>query len=125
MTIMVVEDNEALNSLYSRALRSSGFRTTSVTTLAQAVEILEREVPDAVVLDLHLPDGSGLSLIERLQEHEATRGTRIIAVSGTEHYRKAEDIHGVHYLLRKPVTVFSLVDTVKYLLPPLADQYIG
>lgn len=125
MTIIVVEDNEALNNLYSRALKASGFQTTSVKTLAGAIAVLDNEVPDAVILDLHLPDGSGLSFIDYLREREATQNTRIIAVSGSERYHKAEDIDGVHYLLRKPVTIISLVDTVRYLLPNPMERLIG
>lgn len=124
MMIMVVEDNEALNSLYSRALKANGFHTTSVTTLAQAIEVLSTTIPEAIILDLQLSDGSGLSLIDYLREREVAKHTRIIAVSGSERYRKAEDINGVHYLLRKPVTIISLVDTVRYLLPQRPEPYI-
>jgi DNA-binding response OmpR family regulator len=59
----MVEDNKDVLRLNEKWLESAGFATVSAETLAQAREALERHSPDIAVLDILLPDGSGLDFL--------------------------------------------------------------
>ncbi len=61
-TILIVEDSEKLAGLFEEAL-STAYHTIKAMDLKSAKEVLNRHLPDAVLLDMQLPDGSGLELI--------------------------------------------------------------
>lgn len=61
-TILIVEDSESLAGLFEKAL-STAYHTIRAMDLKSAQDALERNRPDAVLLDMQLPDGSGLELI--------------------------------------------------------------
>ena len=61
-SILIVEDEPAIADAVAYALQSEGFTTRHVTTLGAARSELQRQLPDFVVLDVGLPDGSGFDL---------------------------------------------------------------
>ena len=62
--LMVVEDDERLSVSMGRFLAQHGFQVRLAHTEAAALELLEEGPPDAAILDVHLPDGSGLDVLE-------------------------------------------------------------
>ena len=71
--ILLVEDDAATQLLYERYLRGSGFHLICAGTLAEARVILETTRPQAIVLDILLPDGESWSLLGELKAAPATR----------------------------------------------------
>jgi DNA-binding response OmpR family regulator len=67
-TVLLVEDNLKLLSLNSRVLKNAGHRTLTAKNLAEARAHLKTAAPDAVVLDIMLPDGSGLDFLSEIRE---------------------------------------------------------
>jgi two-component system KDP operon response regulator KdpE len=67
-TILVVEDEAPMRRFLCSALTSHGFRVAEAGTLAQAERLATETRPAAVLLDLGLPDGDGMQLLERLRE---------------------------------------------------------
>jgi two-component system, OmpR family, KDP operon response regulator KdpE len=70
-TLLVVEDEAQMRRFLSAALHSHGFRVLEAHTLATANRIATEQHPDAIVLDLGLPDGDGLSLVRSLRTWSA------------------------------------------------------
>jgi DNA-binding response OmpR family regulator len=66
-TVLVVEDDPALQHAITRNLSVRGYATTSATTVAEALEQLRRACPDLVLLDIDLPDGSGWEVLRALR----------------------------------------------------------
>lgn len=66
--VLVVDDDEGFLRYAERALSAAGHRCRLVTGLAAARAVLAEESFDAVVLDIHLPDGSGIDLLLSLPE---------------------------------------------------------
>lgn len=111
-TIMIVEDNAALGRLYGRGLLDRGYSVLHATTAAQAARLLHEVVPHIVVLDLSLPDGTGLDLLKRMRLDERFSDTEVIIVSGrTEYFERCKAL-GVRQCLEKPVTVVTIWDIV-------------
>ena len=72
MRILVVDDNEELQDLVGRSLASDGNQTLGATSVSEAMRELATNRVDLVVLDLGLPDGSGIALCHQLREtHDA------------------------------------------------------
>ncbi len=79
--ILVLDDDERIGRLLRRYLEREGYRTDIATTLAEARVEVERGAPDLVILDLMLPDGSGLALARELR---AQRDLGIIILSAKQ-----------------------------------------
>jgi DNA-binding response OmpR family regulator len=69
-TVLVVEDNEAVARVLRFCLRQAGFDTSEVAMGREALRILSDQTPDAVVLDLQLPDGQGEAVLDWLHRRE-------------------------------------------------------
>ena len=66
--ILIVDDEPALQSMVGEILAQAGYETESALCCAQALERFRTAAPDAVLLDVMLPDGDGFSLLGRLRE---------------------------------------------------------
>ena len=67
--ILIVDDEAALQNMVKEILTQAGYETTSALTCAQALEQFRAAAPDAVLLDVNLPDGDGFSLLGKLREN--------------------------------------------------------
>lgn len=68
MKILIVEDDNGLSRGISFALEQEGYETAAARTLAEGKRLLGRENPDAVLLDLNLPDGDGIDFCREIRE---------------------------------------------------------
>jgi CheY-like chemotaxis protein len=65
--VLVVDDDTTLRSTLAEAVRAWGYRTVEAGTVAETMVLVDRERPDAVLLDVKLPDGSGISALAELR----------------------------------------------------------
>jgi DNA-binding response OmpR family regulator len=66
-SILLVEDDDELRGVLGRGLREEGFAVDSAATGAHALELVERAVPDVLVIDIGLPDADGRDLCQALR----------------------------------------------------------
>ncbi|MCB9789042.1 MAG: response regulator [Deltaproteobacteria bacterium] len=83
-TVLIVEDDERDARLMLSYLGETGARLLRADSQAAALALLEREPVDLVVLDLLLPDASGLELCRRIKRAEATRRAQVLMVTCVE-----------------------------------------
>jgi two-component system KDP operon response regulator KdpE len=69
VTVLVVDDEPPIRRFLRTSLTAAGYRVVSAENAAQALDIFAAEKPDLIVLDLGLPDRSGLDVIATLREH--------------------------------------------------------
>jgi DNA-binding response OmpR family regulator len=62
--VLVVEDDQSVRRMLRFSLRSAGFDISEVSTGAEALQVFQQDVPEAIILDLGLPDGLGGSVLE-------------------------------------------------------------
>ena len=84
--ILLIEDNEKVQDYNKQMLEAKGFNINTAITLAEAWKSVKQEPPDAVVLDIGLPDGSGLDF---LREFRQSSNTPVLLLTG---YGKDEDV---------------------------------
>ncbi len=82
--VLLVEDDEQVGRLMQRLLGHEGYRVLRARTLREARAQLSQRSPDAVLLDLKLPDGDGLELVAELRAQPATRSVPVVVVSARE-----------------------------------------
>jgi DNA-binding response OmpR family regulator len=78
--ILVVDDDQAFVSNLSSALTASGYTVLNAGTVEAAFSILDKETVGLIVVDLNLPDKSGLELIHSVNKRG--NGTKILAITG-------------------------------------------
>ena len=79
--ILLVEDNEVNRRRSGFLLRSQGYEVREATTALAAFEMLDKERPDLIVMDIQLPGIDGLEATRKLKEQPATADIPVIAVT--------------------------------------------
>ena len=79
--ILLVEDNPVNRRLAVFLLRSQGYEVREATTAQEAFEIIEKERPDLIVMDIQLPGMDGLEATRKIKAQPATTDIPIIAVT--------------------------------------------
>ena len=127
--LLVVDDEPHIGLLLRPHLERLGYLVSLARTLGEARHALQGEAPpfDAMLLDLHLPDGSGLDLLHELRDAEATRAFPVIVLTAEGEdriLREAEDLGAG--LLTKPFSPSKLTARIAALLgdapPPSLPQ---
>jgi len=78
--VLIVDDDITIRSTLAAALRRWGYRTVEAATIAETFTVVDREQPDAVLLDVKLPDGSGIAALDQLRKR--SRELVIIIITG-------------------------------------------
>lgn len=117
-SVLVVDDNELACYGIVRALRQEGFHVLQASTGTEALQLVQHK-PSVVVLDVSLPDISGLEICRRIKTDPATASIFVLHLSG--HFIRSEDRSealegGADGYLVKPVMPRELIAHVKSLL---------
>lgn len=117
-TIMVVEDFDDNRQFITLSLKQLGYRVIEATNGKEAVEMVERECPSLVLMDLTLPVLDGLSAVYRMREIAAMCEVPIIACSahGAAIHKEAALAIGCDDYLSKPFEIEALEEMVSRLL---------
>jgi len=100
--LLVVEDDQVFAGIVRDLAREAGFQCLVAGTAEEALDLARHFKPSAIVLDLGLPDQSGLSVLDRLKREDATRHIPIHVVSASDHQQTALSLGAMGYLV-KPV----------------------
>jgi CheY-like chemotaxis protein len=112
--VVVVEDDDDFAQIVARTAKDSGFQGIVATTAERGFQLAKRFVPAGIVLDIRLPDHSGLSLLDRLKRDPTTRHVPVHVISASDRSAEALAMGAAGYLL-KPVTAEQLVQAFKRL----------
>ncbi len=109
--ILIVEDDIAFGEIVRDLVIEMGFSAHLVHNARDALAATRAELPHAIVLDIGLPDQSGLSVLDILKHDMRTRHIPIHVVSAADHSHKALSLGAVGYL-GKPATREQLADVL-------------
>lgn len=112
--VLVVDDDEATRLEFVAALRDSGYEVIEAASVVQAMRLLLGASPDAVVLDLVLPDGHGIEVGRAMRSIVTTRRTCVVAVTASATSLALVDpaSFGADTILVKPVPLELLLAAV-------------
>jgi CheY-like chemotaxis protein len=114
-TILIAEDEESLRELV-RAVLGPGYRYGEAADGVEAMEQLRRLSPDLVLLDLMLPQTTGLEILEAIRRDPALRTTRVVVLTAWAHYEEASVAAGADRFVAKPFEPAELQTVVHELL---------
>ena len=112
--LLVIEDDETFSAILRDLAREMGFKALVAGTAREALDLAHQYMPSAIVLDVGLPDQSGLSVLDRLKRDVKTRHIPIHIVSADDYSETAFSLGAVGYML-KPVKRDRLVDVLQNL----------
>ncbi|HZP41665.1 MAG TPA: response regulator [Candidatus Binatia bacterium] len=111
--LLVVEDNCLCADAVRGWLEICGASVATVGSIDAALDRLRNETPDLLLVDLHLPDGSGWELIERARASvPAVRSVPAVAITGFPLDVTTARRHGVQHVITKPIAPEALADAL-------------
>jgi two-component system cell cycle response regulator DivK len=114
-TVLVVEDNELNMKLFHDLLEASGYDIVQTRNGLEAIDLAREHHPDLILMDIQLPEVSGLEVTKWIKEDDELRTIPVIAVTAFAMKGDEERIRqgGCEAYLSKPISVNSFLDTVK------------
>ncbi len=108
-TVLLVDDDDAFRERMARALQSRGYAVRTASGAAVALDLARREPPELAVIDLRMPEQSGLELVRDLTQLDA--GIRIIMLTGYGSIATAVDAVrlGAQQYVTKPIDADELI----------------
>ena len=117
--VLIVEDNELNMKLFNDLLEAHGYRTLQTKDGVEALRMARQHRPDLILMDIQLPEVSGLEVTKWLKEDDDLRSIPVIAVTAFAMKGDEEKIRegGCEAYIAKPISVAGFMRTVERFLP--------
>lgn len=114
-TVLIVEDNELNMKLFHDLLDAHGYRTIQTRNGLDALPLAREHRPSLILMDIQLPEVSGLEVTKWLKEDDELRGIPVVAVTAFAMKGDEERIRsgGCEAYISKPISVMTFLDTVR------------
>jgi CheY-like chemotaxis protein len=121
-SVLIIEDEADAAELFAEMMRVSGFRVLKTSSSTPALAMITREKPDVVLLDIMMPEVSGLDILREMREDPLLAGIPVVIISAKG---MPADIRtgmeaGASTYLTKPVGFLELKEAVEQALNPQA-----
>ena len=118
-TVLIVEDNELNMKLFHDLLEAHGYQTVCTRNGIEALDLARKHRPDLVLMDIQLPEVSGLEVTKWLKDDPELKVIPVVAVTAFAMKGDEERIRegGCEAYISKPISVAMFIDTVR--------QFIG
>ncbi|NLE44234.1 MAG: response regulator [Chloroflexi bacterium] len=120
-TVLVVDDNPDMARFYRRCAQGTRYRIVHVPEGEGLLELVCRSSPDAILLDVMLPDIDGWRLLMHLRENLETRSIPVVICSVVREEALAMSLGAAAYLA-KPISPSELIQTLDRLVPPAGAE---
>jgi CheY-like chemotaxis protein len=118
-TLLHVEDNPELQELVRHILTCRPhIKIMGASTVEEGVNLARQKLPDLVLMDIHLPDGSGMDALKQIQAFEETSHIPVVALSSmASQLQIGEGLkEGFKYYITKPIDVPEMLETIDRIL---------
>src|SRR4029078_3432066 len=114
-TVLIVEDNELNMKLFHDLLAAHGYQTLQTRSGIEALKIARERRPDLILMDIQLPEVSGLEVRRGLKEDEELREIPVIAVTAFAMKGDEQRIRqgGCEAYISKPISIGTFLETVR------------
>ena len=116
--VLIVEDNELNMKLFNDLLEAHGYTTLQTRDGVEALQMAREHRPDLILMDIQLPEVSGLEVTKWIKEDEDLRAIPVIAVTAFAMKGDEEKIRegGCEAYIAKPISVMNFLSTVDQFL---------
>ncbi|MBC8793514.1 MAG: response regulator [Alphaproteobacteria bacterium] len=117
-TVLIVEDNELNMKLFHDLLEAHGYATLQTKDGIEAMKIARQKRPDLILMDIQLPEVSGLEVTKWLKEDPELRAIPVVAVTAFAMKGDEDKIRqgGCEAYIAKPISVAKFLETVQRFL---------
>jgi FixJ family two-component response regulator len=121
-TVLIVDDDQVVSQQLVSLLRAAGYPSKSTLDPVQGFMVAQRERPGLILLDINLPAGGGLRMLERLIKTTTTQLIPVVVITASEDPALEGEVRakGAAGFLRKPVDSEKLLAAIGAALKPLA-----
>jgi len=114
--ILIVDDESIMVSVLKRHVSNAGYEFVAATSGQEALEKIQQEVPDLVLLDLMMPDMNGFETCRRIRAEEKTKSLPVLIITAlrSESDSSAAAACGANELIVKPVDGAHLAKRLRY-----------
>jgi len=114
-TVLVVEDNELNMKLFHDLLEAIGYDIVETRNGLEAIDLARKHKPDLILMDIQLPEVSGLEVTKWIKEDDELRAIPVIAVTAFAMKGDEERIRqgGCQAYISKPISVPKFIETIK------------
>lgn len=119
-TVLIVEDNELNMKLFHDLLEAHGIATIQTNEGKKAFDLAREHKPDLIIMDIQLPEISGLEVTTQLKQDEELKSIPVIAVTAFAMKGDEQKIRdgGCEDYISKPISVSRFIEVVKKHLGP-------
>jgi two-component system cell cycle response regulator DivK len=113
-TVLIVEDNELNMKLFNDILEAQGYAVLQTRDGLSALDIARQHMPDLILMDIQLPEVSGIEVTKWLKEDDRLKSIPVIAVTAFAMKGDEEKIRegGCEAYISKPISVMSFLQTI-------------
>lgn len=114
-TVLIVEDNDLNMKLFNDLLEAHGYATLKARAGLEGLELARTHRPNLILMDIQLPEVSGIDVIKLLKEDDEMRPIPVIAITAFAMKGDEERIResGCEGYLSKPISVAKFIETVR------------
>ena len=114
--ILVMDDDENVLRIFSRALKSNNYQVSQASSIQQARQYIDADNYDVFICDIHMGNERGTDLLLEKSERLSNSQTQVVAISAYGQYRSLIEEVGVDFFLEKPVSIGTLLTLIGRLL---------
>lgn len=116
--VLIVEDNELNMKLFHDLLEAHGYETVQTRDGLKAMDLAREHKPDLILMDIQLPEVSGLDVTRWIKNDEALASIPVVAVTAFAMKGDEERMRegGCEGYLSKPITVSRFIETIRQFL---------
>ena len=111
--ILLAEDDITMVSLLKTLLKMEGFEVLALDVDADIPAAVDHEKPDAIFMDVHLGDKSGMQVLQAIRNNPGTANVRVVMTSGLNVEQECLNL-GANAFLQKPFMPDELISVLKY-----------
>lgn len=113
--VLIVEDNELNMKLFSDLLEAHGYETVGTNNGLNALDMAREHSPDLILMDIQLPEVSGLEVTKWLKDDDELSSIPVIAVTAFAMKGDEERIRegGCEAYMSKPISISVFIDTIR------------
>lgn len=117
--IMIVEDNELNMKLFNDLLEAHGYETATTRDGTNALALARDEKPNLILMDIQLPEVSGLDITRQMKAEDDLKDIPVIAVTAFAMKGDEDKIRecGCEGYVSKPISIASFIETIQHHLP--------
>lgn len=116
LQVLIIEDEQLLNEAYARVLTAAKIALLRAYNGKEALEILKKEKPDIILLDLRMPVMDGIEFLKKLKPKENLPDAKIIVFSNYDDQHEIDQafsLGAMHYMLKAWATPDELVKLIR------------